>query len=121
MENKEDVPRYAIGMAAKLIGVHTQSLRYYEKIGVIEPVRSPGKQRLYSLRDIERLRQVKVLMNDLGVNVAGIDVILRLKERIAELEQQIQEMEGEIRRLRSSSSQGELSEGSRKEVKIKIK
>ncbi len=104
MESNLEEPRYAIGVAAKLIGVHAQTLRYYERMGVIEPVRSPGRQRLYSLQDIERLRQVKTLMSDLGVNLAGVDVILRLKQRIAEMEQQMQEMEAEIRRLRSSGS-----------------
>jgi len=59
MESRAEEPRYAIGVAAKLIGVHAQTLRYYERMGVIEPARSPGKQRLYSLRDIERLRQVR--------------------------------------------------------------
>ena len=77
-------------------------------MGVIEPARSPGKQRLYSLRDIERLRQVKTLMNDLGVNLAGVDVILRLKERIAEMEEQMHRMEAEIERLRAASSSVEI-------------
>jgi len=108
MESRAEEPRYAIGIAAKLLGVHAQTLRYYERMGVIEPARSPGKQRLYSLQDIERLRQVKTLMNDLGVNLAGVDVILRLKRRIAEMEEQLRQMEAEIRRLRAASGSVEV-------------
>jgi MerR family transcriptional regulator/heat shock protein HspR len=88
-------PCYVISVVARMIGVHAQTLRYYEKLGLIEPSRSRGRVRLYSQRDIERLRQVKTLMNDLGVNLAGVEVILRLSERIAE-------MELEIKRLREA-------------------
>ncbi len=95
-------PCYVISVAARMLGVHAQTLRYYERIGVIEPSRSRGQVRLYSRRDIERLRQVRTLMNDLGVNLAGVEVILRLGERIAEMERQIEEMEAEIKRLREA-------------------
>ena len=95
-------PCYVISVAARMLGVHAQSLRYYEKIGLIEPSRSRGQVRLYSKRDIERLRQVRTLMNDLGVNLAGVEVILRLGERIAEMERQIEEMEAELKRLREA-------------------
>jgi len=95
-------PCYVISVAARMLGVHAQSLRYYERIGLIEPSRSQGQVRLYSRRDIERLRQVRTLMNDLGVNLAGVEVILRLGERIAEMERQIEEMEAEIKRLREA-------------------
>jgi MerR family transcriptional regulator/heat shock protein HspR len=88
-------PCYVISVVARMLGVHAQTLRYYEKLGLIEPSRSRGRVRLYSQRDIERLRQVKTLMNDLGVNLAGVEVILRLSERIAE-------MELEIKRLREA-------------------
>lgn len=95
-------PCYVISVAARMLGVHAQTLRYYERVGVIEPSRSQGRFRLYSKRDIERLRQVKTLMNDLGVNLAGVEVVLRLGERIAEMERQIQEMELELKRLREA-------------------
>jgi len=95
-------PCYVISVAARMLGVHAQSLRYYEKIGLIEPSRSQGQVRLYSKRDVERLRQVRALMNDLGVNLAGVEVILRLGERIAEMERQIEEMELELKRLREA-------------------
>ncbi|MFQ5925366.1 MAG: heat shock protein transcriptional repressor HspR [Dehalococcoidia bacterium] len=95
-------PCYVISVAARMLGVHAQTLRYYERVGLIEPSRSQGRFRLYSKRDIERLRQVKTLMNDLGVNLAGVEVVLRLGERIAEMERQIQEMELELKRLREA-------------------
>jgi len=98
MENEDQEPRYVISVAARMIGVHAQTLRYYERMGLIEPSRSQGNIRLYSMSDIERVRRVKSLMNDLGVNLAGIEVILRLAERMAEMEQRIHQLESEIER-----------------------
>ena len=95
-------PCYVISVAARMIGVHAQTLRYYEKEGLIEPSRSQGRVRFYSRRDIDRLRQIKTLVNDLGVNLAGADIILRLNERIAEMEKQMHDMELEIKRLREA-------------------
>jgi len=95
-------PCYVISVAARMIGVHAQTLRYYEKMGLVEPSRSQGRVRFYSRRDIERLRQIKTLMNDLGVNLAGVEVIIRLTERISEMERRIEELESEIEALREA-------------------
>ena len=76
------------------------TLRYYERIGLVEPSRTKGNARLFSERDIERLRKAKGLMDDLGVNLAGVAVILRLSDRLAEMEEQIVYMENEIKRLK---------------------
>jgi len=102
MNINDSEPCYVISVVARMIGVHAQTLRYYEKAGLIEPSRSSGRVRLYSNRDIERLRQVRTLMNDLGINLAGVEVILRLNERIEALEQQMKETECEIGRLREA-------------------
>ena len=102
MNFDDSEPCYVISVVARMLGVHAQTLRYYERVGVIEPSRSMGRVRLYSNRDIERLRQVRTLMNDLGVNLAGVEVILRLSEKIAEMGRQIEEMELEIKRLREA-------------------
>jgi len=102
MNFDDSEPCYVISVVARMIGVHAQTLRYYEKVGLIEPSRSMGRVRLYSNRDIERLRQVRTLMNDLGVNLAGVEVILRLTERLVEKERQIEEMELEIKRLKDA-------------------
>ncbi len=90
-------PRYVISVAARIVGVQTYTLRYYEKIGIIRPYRSQGNIRLYSERDVAQLRRVKTLMDDLGVNLAGIEVILRMIKRITELQRQIEELESEAR------------------------
>ena len=95
-----DEPRYVIRVAARIVGVQTYTLRYYEKIGIIEPSRSPGNIRLYSERDIAHLRRVKTLMEDLGVNLAGIEVILRLTQHVAELQHQMTELESELDSLK---------------------
>ena len=95
-------PCYVISIAARMLGVHAQTLRYYERVGLIGPSRSQGNRRLYSARDIERLRQVKSLMDDLGVNLAGAEVILRMRERMIEMEEKLRKMESEINRLKEA-------------------
>jgi MerR family transcriptional regulator/heat shock protein HspR len=95
-------PRYIISIAADMLGVHVQTLRYYERAGVIEPSRSRGNRRLYSQEDIERLRRVKTLMEDLGVNLAGVEVIMRMGQRMVEMEREIQELEERVKRLTES-------------------
>jgi MerR family transcriptional regulator/heat shock protein HspR len=99
--NREDMePRYVISVAARMVGVETYTLRYYEKIGVVKPSRSRGNIRLYSERDVALIRRVKTLMDDLGVNLAGIDVILHMAQQINELQQQIEGLESEVTRLK---------------------
>jgi len=96
-------PRYVISIAARILSIQTHTLRYYEKIGIIEPSRSRGNIRLYSERDIARLRQVKTLMDDLGINLAGVEVILRMVQRITELQCHTEELESEVERLRQGN------------------
>ena len=93
-------PRYVISIAARMIGVQAHTLRYYERVGLVEPSRSPGNIRLYSERDIGRLHQVKTLMDDLGINLAGVEVILHVLERVAELQHRLVDLESEVERLR---------------------
>src|SRR5919202_1854234 len=80
---------FVISIAARLVGVHEQTLRYYERAGLVEPARSKGRIRLYSLHDLERVRQIRRLTEDLGVNLAGVEVIMRLTDRIRELESEL--------------------------------
>ena len=96
-------PRYVISIAARMLGIRTHTLRYYEKIGVIEPSRSSGKIRLYSQRDMDQLRRVKTLIEDLGVNLAGAEVIMRMAQRMAELQQQVGKMESELEEFKRRS------------------
>ena len=93
-------PCYVISVAARMVGVQTYTLRYYERVGIIDPSRSPGNIRLYSERDIARLRQVKTLMGDLGVNLAGVEVVLRLAQRMTEVQRHMEELESELERMR---------------------
>lgn len=94
----EKEPRYVISIAARMVGVHTYTLRYYEKIGIVEPARSRGNIRLYSERDIAQLKRVKTLIDDLGVNLAGVEVIMRMVQRMLELQGQVQALEDELDR-----------------------
>ena len=82
----DTAPIFTIRIAAQLVGVHQQTLRGYEREGLIRPARSSGRQRIYSEADIARLRLIRRLIGELGVNVAGADIILRLRDQIAELE-----------------------------------
>jgi len=100
MNQDETEPRYVISVTARMLGVQTYTLRYYERIGIIEPARSRGNIRLYSERDIALLRRAKTLMDDLGVNLAGVEVILRMAHRMNELQHQMEELESELEKLR---------------------
>jgi MerR family transcriptional regulator, heat shock protein HspR len=104
MRTEKSEPRYVISVAAKILGIHTHTLRYYERIGVIEPSRSSGNIRLYSEKDLEQLRRVKALIEDLGVNLAGAEVILRMAQQIAELQTRVQELEAMIKELKGEIS-----------------
>jgi len=100
MVDQNNEPCYVISVAARLVGVRVHTLRYYERIGIIEPSRSPGNIRLYSERDIALLRRVKSLMDDLGVNLAGIEVIMRMSQRLAELQNEVERLESEVKKLK---------------------
>ena len=96
----EDEPCYVISVAARMVGMHAQTLRYYERAGIIEPSRSRGRIRLYSQADIVRLRQIQRLISDLGVNLAGAEIILRLNDRIREMDEEMGRLRAEMQRLR---------------------
>ncbi len=93
---------FVISVAARLVGVHEQTLRYYERAGLLEPARSKGRIRLYSLYDLERVRQIRRLTDEMGVNLAGVEVIMRLTDHIRDLEQRVAEAQAEIHRLRAA-------------------
>jgi MerR family transcriptional regulator/heat shock protein HspR len=99
-ESAEDMACFVISVAARLLNVHPQTLRYYERAGLIQPSRSRGNIRLYSTRDIERAQQIKRLVEDLGVNLAGVEVILRLTEKLREQELENEALRTELARRR---------------------
>jgi MerR family transcriptional regulator/heat shock protein HspR len=93
-------PCYVISIAARMVGMHAQTLRTYERIGLVEPKRTRGNIRMYSQADVVRLRQVQRLMNDLGVNLAGVEVILRMNEQMRAMEAEIRALRDELQRHR---------------------
>ncbi len=89
---RERMRLYTIGVVASMFNIHPQTLRLYEREGLIKPTRSKGRTRYYTEEDIQRLEFILTLSRDLGVNLAGIDIILRMKEQIEELETQVQKL-----------------------------
>ncbi len=96
----ETEPRYVISVAARMLETETYTLRYYEKVGIIEPRRSRGNVRLYSDRDIAVLQKVKSLVDDLGVNLPGVEVILRMMAHMNEMQHELEQAREEIQKLR---------------------
>ena len=106
----QDEPCFVISVAARIVGVHAQTLRHYERVGLIWPSRTGGRQRLYSMADIERLRQLKTLTEDMGLNLAGAEVALKLMNRIEELEDQVTQLTDAVNTLqRQRQRQGQRS------------
>ncbi|HLG73337.1 MAG TPA: helix-turn-helix transcriptional regulator [Chloroflexota bacterium] len=101
-EKPSDLHHYVISVAARMCGVHPQTLRHYERIGLVNPARTGGNIRLYSDEDIQRLRQVQRLIDELGVNLAGVEVIMNMTDRMErqqrEFEQRLRQVEEEYQR-----------------------
>lgn len=93
---------YTIRVAAELVGLHEQSLRMYERRGLICPSRSQGNIRLFSDDDIEQIRFIKRLVDDLGVNLAGAEVILHMRRQLLETQEHLARLEAELAELRAS-------------------
>lgn len=104
-ENLDREPRYIISIAARMLGTNTYTLRYYERVGVIEPRRSQGKQRLYSDYDIALLKRVKAMVDDMGINLPGVEVILRMMQRMNDMQTQLEEAQREIEELRGGTEE----------------
>jgi MerR family transcriptional regulator/heat shock protein HspR len=108
MENDDSLyedPCYVISVAARMVELHPQTLRYYERVGLLTPHRSGGNRRLYSQRDVERLKAITRLVDELGVNLAGVEVIFHMRRRMQEMQAEMDrtraEFEAELARLRS--------------------
>ena len=95
-----DEPCFVISVAARIVGVNTQTLRYYESLGLVRPHRTRGNQRVYSRRDVERVRRMRGLIDDLGINLAGVEVVMKLLDRIDDMQGDVDRLEAENRRLR---------------------
>ena len=93
----DDRPRYMISVAAELVGMHPQTLRMYENRGLVQPARTPGGTRLYSERNLERLRLIQQLTTELGLNLAGVEHVLRLEDEMRRLQAEMERLEQELR------------------------
>jgi len=92
----KDKPLYVISVAAELVDMHPQTLRLYERKGLIEPSRSAGKTRLYSQRNIEQLREIRRLTQELGVNLAGVEEIIKLRDKLDQLQSNMERRIGQL-------------------------
>lgn len=91
MKTASDEPVFVISVAAEMVSMHPQTLRLYERVGLVKPARR-GSNRLYSASDIDRILQIQRLTQEMGVNLAGVEIILNLLEQIAEMQQEIEEL-----------------------------
>lgn len=93
----DERPRYMISVAAELVGMHPQTLRIYEAKGLLRPSRTPGGTRLYSEADLERLRLIQRLTSELGLNLAGVETVMRLEDELRRLRSRLDRMERQMR------------------------
>lgn len=98
-----DEPVYLISVVSKVLNIHPQTLRQYEREGLVEPSRTGGRMRLYSQKDMDRIKMILRFTRDLGINLAGVDAIFRLKEQIQEYELEIDELHKELDKIKKSN------------------
>jgi MerR family transcriptional regulator/heat shock protein HspR len=99
-----DEPVYLISVVAQLLDIHPQTLRQYEREGLLEPSRTQGKIRLYSQRDIDKMKLILRLTRQMGVNLAGVDIVLQLKSQIDELKNEVGYLREELSRTNRQGS-----------------
>ncbi len=97
MTDERTHPRYMISVAADLVGMHPQTLRIYEGRGLVRPRRTPGNTRLYSEGDLERLRLIQTLTTELGLNLAGVETVLKLRDEVQRLRARMERLERQMR------------------------
>ena len=118
----DDEPCYVISVAARMVSLHPQTLRYYDRVGLIKPTRTSGRIRLYSPSNIRRLRKIARLTEDLGVNLAGVEVVLNMSNRIQELQKELErvrnETQAEIAALRQELADYQRKEDNREESPV---
>ena len=102
----QDEPVFQISVVARMVGVHQQTLRTYERLGLVAPARSTGNQRLYSQRDVAVLRRLRQYVDDLGVNLAGAEVLMRLSRQVEQLQAALDAERAENARLRARLGDG---------------
>ena len=99
-----DEPVYLISVVATMLEIHPQTLRQYEREGLVEPSRTQGRMRLYSQRDIDRMKLILRLTRQMGVNLAGVDIVLQLKEQIDQMQIEIDQLRDELSKVNRNGS-----------------
>lgn len=99
-----DEPVYLISVVATILDIHPQTLRQYEREGLVTPSRTQGRMRLYSQRDIDRMKMILRLTRQMGVNLAGVDVVLQLKETMDEMQREIDQLRDELSKVNRQGS-----------------
>ncbi len=99
-----DEPVYLISVVASMLDIHPQTLRQYEREGLVEPSRTGGRMRLYSQRDIDRMKLILRLTRQMGVNLAGVDIVLQLKEQIDQMQKEIDQLRDELSKVNRNGS-----------------
>ena len=99
-----DEPVYLISVVATMLDIHPQTLRQYEREGLVEPSRTQGRMRLYSQRDIERMKLILRLTRQMGVNLAGVDIVLKLKEQIDDMQTEIEQLKEILSKVNRNGS-----------------
>jgi len=99
-----DEPVYLISVVATMLNIHPQTLRQYEREGLVEPSRTQGRMRLYSQRDIDRMKLILRLTRQMGVNLAGVDIVLQLKEQIDQMQKEIDQLREELSKVNRNGS-----------------
>lgn len=107
MQRGDQEPLYLISIAAQLTGLHPQTVRLYERLGLVSPTRVGNKNRLFSDADIERLRMIRRFTQDMGVNLAGVEIILDLLAKIETLQAEIESLRAQIRILEEGAGQAQ--------------
>jgi MerR family transcriptional regulator/heat shock protein HspR len=104
MMHSYDEPVYLISVVATMLNIHPQTLRQYEREGLVEPSRTQGRMRLYSQRDIDRMKLILRLTRQMGVNLAGVDIVLQLKEQIDQMQKEIEQLREELSKVNRNGS-----------------
>jgi len=99
-----DEPVYLISVVATILDIHPQTLRQYEREGLVTPSRTQGRMRLYSQRDIDKMKMILRLTRQMGVNLAGVDVVLKLKEKIDSMQEEIEQLQSELSKVNRNGS-----------------
>jgi MerR family transcriptional regulator, heat shock protein HspR len=117
-DQRRDRAYYMISVVARRFEVHPQTLRLYEREGLVTPSRTQGNTRLYSEEDLERLTLILNLTRDLGVNLAGVEIIMHLRQKIEAMQREMERFIGQVQEELGKRRHGEAIESSRALVKV---